>query len=282
MQLYEQGLFHLDDNINNYLPFNVVNPYYPNDAITFRMLLNHTSSLTDNFYSSINLYCWGFDCPKPLGDFLRDFFAPAGKNYSNDNFYNYKPGEKINYSNNGYVFLGYLVEVIAQKPFDIYCKENIFEPLGMTKTEWRLSNIPLNELAIPYSPLFTPSSPHYTFIDYPDGGLRTTVIDLSKFLRMMIMNGNFNGHEILKPETLMLMKQPTQEMDEDGYIYTLGLLYYKIGNFNLCGFDGGEQGVTTLMFYDPDSSVGAIVFTNTTMSYLSLITSALIQYGVKQ
>jgi CubicO group peptidase (beta-lactamase class C family) len=282
MQLYERGLFALDDDINNYLPFKVTNPNHPADAITFRMLLNHTSSLNDNFNSSINLYCWGFDCPKQLGDFLHDFFSPEGKNYSKDNFYTYKPGEKLIYSNSGYVFLGYLVEVIAQKPFDIYCKENIFGPLGMTKTEWRLSNIPLNELAIPYSALFTPSSPHYTFIDYPDGGLRTTVVDLSKFLRMIIMNGSFNEHEIIKPETVVIMKQSTNEMDMDGYTYGLGLLFINNGNLILCGHDGGEQGVTSQMFYDLNSNAGTIVFTNTTMSDLSLITNALIQYGIKQ
>jgi CubicO group peptidase (beta-lactamase class C family) len=282
MQLYDEGLFGLDDDINKYLPFHLANPNHPDDAITFRMLLNHTSSLEDNINSSINLYCWGFDCPKSLGEFLYDFFSTNGKNYSKDYFYQYKPGEKLNYSNNNYVFLGYLVELIAQKPFDIYCKENIFDPLGMKKTEWRLSNIPLDECAVLYCALFTPAHPQYTFIDYPDGGLRTTVTDLSKFLRMIIMHGSFNGHEILRPETVDLMKQTNGIKDSDGLWYGLGLLFMENGNFKLCGHDGGEQGVTTQMFYDPDSGTGAIVFTNTSMSYLNIITNSLIQYGIKQ
>ncbi|MFC2089007.1 serine hydrolase domain-containing protein, partial [Calditrichota bacterium] len=43
MQLWEQGLFQLDDDINNYLPTDilVVNPWYPNEPITFRQLLTH-------------------------------------------------------------------------------------------------------------------------------------------------------------------------------------------------------------------------------------------------
>lgn len=90
---------------------------------------------------------------------MHDFFSTDGSNYSMDNFFAYKPGEKANYSNNGYVLIGYLVEAIAQKPFDIYCKENIINPLEMKKTEWRLSNIPPDELAIPYSPLFTLNTP---------------------------------------------------------------------------------------------------------------------------
>src|ERR1700722_16192590 len=39
MQLWQQGKFKLDDNISRYLPFNVINPNYPGDSITFRMLM---------------------------------------------------------------------------------------------------------------------------------------------------------------------------------------------------------------------------------------------------
>jgi CubicO group peptidase (beta-lactamase class C family) len=35
MQLYEQGLFDLDDDVNNYLPFDLRNPNFPDDNITF-------------------------------------------------------------------------------------------------------------------------------------------------------------------------------------------------------------------------------------------------------
>ncbi len=45
MQLWEQGLFELDDDVNDYLPFNVRNPNHPDVPITFRMLLTHTSSI---------------------------------------------------------------------------------------------------------------------------------------------------------------------------------------------------------------------------------------------
>eukprot|EP01084_Bolivina_argentea_P129380 228507_1 len=50
MSLYEKGLFQLDDNINNYLPFPITNPHYPNRKITFRMLMTHTSSISDSYY----------------------------------------------------------------------------------------------------------------------------------------------------------------------------------------------------------------------------------------
>lgn len=48
MQFWEADSFDLDDNINDYLDnFQIINPYYPNDTITIRMLMTHTSSIRD-------------------------------------------------------------------------------------------------------------------------------------------------------------------------------------------------------------------------------------------
>jgi CubicO group peptidase (beta-lactamase class C family) len=283
MQLYDKGLFQLDDDINLYLPFKVVNPNHPEIPISFKMLLNHTASISDKPYASYNFYCWNFDCPTALGDFMRDYFVPSASKYSNQNFYTYKPGEQANYSNMGFALIGYLIEVIAKKPFDTYCRENIFNPLGMDKTEWRLANTPLNELAIPYSPTITSSTPHFTFPDYPNGGLRTTVLDLSKILRVIAMKGELNGERILKSETVTLMQKETSTIKRGSITFHpgLGMYYRKVGTLNLYGHSGGEQGTTTDMLLDIDTGVGAIVFTNTGTANLDIIISSLIQYANK-
>ena len=54
LQLYERGIFELDDDVNSYLPFSLRNPNYPNTPITFRLLLLHQSSLMrgGEFYKS--------------------------------------------------------------------------------------------------------------------------------------------------------------------------------------------------------------------------------------
>ena len=49
MQLWEDDLINLDEDINSYLPFNVVHPDYPNISITPKMLLTHTSGIKDNW-----------------------------------------------------------------------------------------------------------------------------------------------------------------------------------------------------------------------------------------
>ncbi|MEM9051322.1 MAG: serine hydrolase domain-containing protein, partial [Bacteroidota bacterium] len=47
MKAVENGSLKLDDNINNYLPSSVINPNYPDEVITPRMLASHTSSISD-------------------------------------------------------------------------------------------------------------------------------------------------------------------------------------------------------------------------------------------
>jgi len=47
MQLWEKGLFTLDDDVNGYLPFKAQNPRFPDVEITFRQLLTHRSSIKD-------------------------------------------------------------------------------------------------------------------------------------------------------------------------------------------------------------------------------------------
>ena len=94
MQLYEKDLLDFNDNINDYLPFKIVNPNYPDVNITFRMLLAHQSSLGD---SGIGLYLY-FSILGYPHYWLNEFLTPGGYFYNKSNWMNYPPGEKKQYS----------------------------------------------------------------------------------------------------------------------------------------------------------------------------------------
>ena len=150
MQLWEQGLFELDDNINNYLPFDVVHPDHPFFGISFKMLLSHTSGIKDNW--SVMDYYDG-DSELELGYYLEEYLTPEGQFYgSNSSFTNSAPGTIYRYSNIGAALIGYLVESISNQPFNEYCYNNIFNPLDMGNAYWFLSEISdLSQVAVPYS-----------------------------------------------------------------------------------------------------------------------------------
>ena len=149
MQLFEEDLFSLEDDIDGYLPFNINHPDYPLTPITFKMLLSHTSGIKDNW--GVMPYYDG-DSQLELSYYLNQYFTPGGEFYnSNSNFTNSAPGTNYNYSNIGAALIGLLVEEISNQPFNEYCNENIFEPLGMDNAFWLLSEIEnLDQVALPY------------------------------------------------------------------------------------------------------------------------------------
>ncbi len=277
MKLLEENSISLDDDINQYLPFSVRNPDFPNTTITYRMLLSHTSSISDNFQNNLDLDCYGADCLMTLKQFFKDVFLRNGKFFSVNNFSNKRPGTNEDYSNLASALVGYLVERISQTPFDEYCKNNIFIPLGMTKTEWRLSLTPIEELAVPYSSDIKNANPHYTFPDYPNGGLRTTVLDLSLFLRTVIQNGTLNGTNILSTASMTEMKTLQFGTTDQ----CLSFYYESINGKIVLGHSGGEKGTTTEMYFDTNTNIGVIVFNNDDDAELDNIVSLLFNYGEK-
>src|SRR6185503_748592 len=92
MHAVQEGKLSLDEDINSYLPFKVINPHSPNEKITLRQLATHTSGIMDRWSVYKDTYHYGGDTPEPLGEFLKSYFEPDGKHYSNDNFLNVKPG----------------------------------------------------------------------------------------------------------------------------------------------------------------------------------------------
>ncbi|MGB0430673.1 MAG: serine hydrolase domain-containing protein [Bacteroidia bacterium] len=278
MKLLEKNSISLDDDINDYLPYSVRNPDYTDVAITYRMLLSHTSSISDDFQNNLDLDCYGNDCSMTLEQFFNEVFLINGQFYSTNNFSNKRPGTSENYSNLASALVGFLVERISQTPFDVYCKSNIFSPLGMTKTEWRLANTPIEELAIPYSSDITGVNPHYTFPDYPKGGLRTTVLDLSRFLRVVMQNGTLNGVQIISKASMLEMK--TLQFGSSDQC--LSFYYENVNNEEVLGHSGGEKGTTTEMYYDTNTEIGVIVFNNDDDAELNNILSLLFNYGKKE
>ena len=152
MQLYEQGFFNLDDDVNNYLPFSLRNPYFPDDPITIRMVLSHSSSLlTDPF-----TYHWfNYSNPPPIlwypNPWLEEYLLPNGA-YYNDEIWDqiHPPGMYMQYANINYDIVAFLVQLLSGQLFHEYCNEHLFTPLGMTRTSFRLPDLPTDDVAFPY------------------------------------------------------------------------------------------------------------------------------------
>lgn len=265
MQLYEQGKFELDDDVSNYLPFTLRNPHFPDEPITFRMLLAHQSSLASDDPAGIWAYIPGeveiAGYPYP---WLAEYLQPNGSLYRPQAWSDAAPGAQMLYANVGFGLLGYLVEMLSGQSFEEYCQEHIFAPLGMKNTSFLLTGLNLSNIARPYVlqdgrffPLF-----HYDRIYDAAGGLRTTVLDLSRFLIAHMSGGVYGKTRILERATVQEMQTIQFPSDSYNFQYGLGFQIWKTAGGTYVGHTGGLYGVSTMMKFRRGDDTGIIFFTN--------------------
>jgi len=263
LQLYERGLFDLDDDVSEYLPFDLKNPKYPNVNITFRMLLAHQSSLTKaKFTFPIYFTFLGYSF-----DWLDEYLLPNGGIYDEDAWLDVPPGEEYCYSDIDFGILGYLVENLSNQSFNDYCKEHIFQPLNMTNTSFELGDFKYSNLAVPYFwvPGFYIPLPHINTgsVCIPAGGLRTSISDLSHYLIAHINNGVYNDKQILKNETIELMHSVQYPNSFEGnYRYGLGWMIWNSTDDIYGGHIGMIIGGRAEMWYRQSDKTGVIYFWN--------------------
>jgi CubicO group peptidase (beta-lactamase class C family) len=263
LQAAEAGLFALDDDVNGVLPFRVGNPVHPDVPITVRQLLTHTSSIRDNWTILLDSYVQG-DATMPLGRFLRRYLTREGADWSPNNFYAFGPGRSYRYANMGASLAAYLVEAASGIGFDAWCERRIFAPLGMDLAGWHLEGLPRGRIAMPYSWSgekngYVPFG-QYGYPDYPDGQLRTTAPQLARHLAMVMGGGRWHDRRLLSGATVRELRRDQIPELEPGQ----GLIWFELprGDRTLFGHDGGDDGVSTVSFFDPREDVGVVALAN--------------------
>ena len=276
MKLWEDGEFGIDENISDYLPFDVINPNQPGEIITFRHLLTHTSGINDNWF--VMPYYPG-DSPIPLNEYLENYLTPGEQYYyPNLNFHNWPPGTDYSYCNNAVALAGYLAQQIRQLPFEVFCREFIFYPLDMNETEWFLADLDTADIALPYyySGGSYTSYGHFGYSDYPSGQLRTSASQLASFLTMFMSGGMHGANRILYQSTIdTMMTIQFPEVDD-----SQGLIWYtfQLGGRTLWGHSGGDQGVSTDMYFCPEENSGVIALNNGE-TYMYELVDAMFDYA---
>ncbi len=226
MQLYEKGYFELDDDVSNWLPFDLKNPRHPDVNITFRMLLAHESSIAS---CGVKFYFYFYLMNYPH-TWLKEYLMPGGSIYSRHVWKNYAPGEGCCYSNINFDILGLIIERISNESFGQYCEEHIFKPLNMSSTSFDLQDIDGARLAVPYiwlagryirTPIFD--------WDFACGGGKSTVVDLSHYLIAHMNGGVYNGVRILNDSSIREIHRIQYPETPD----TGGGVYHGFGWFSM-------------------------------------------------
>jgi CubicO group peptidase (beta-lactamase class C family) len=223
MQLYERGLFQLNDPVHRVIPAwrdhrvyvsgegeNIVTRA-PARPMTFRHVLSHTAGLSyggsehpvDKVYQALAIN-------RSKGETLQTFIDKLAKVPLH-----FAPGERWMYSYATDV-CGHLVEALSGEPLDRYFQNHIFGPLGMTDTAFSVAPEKIDRFAANYQRKRDKS---LELIDDPErstyarppsflsggGGLTGTAADYLRFCEMLRNRGDLDGERIIGSRTLDLM-----------------------------------------------------------------------------
>lgn len=304
MKAQEMGKLHLNDNINDYLPFKIYNPNFPNENITIQQLANHTSSILDGdsydrtyifknrippFYNDFvdnelktEVKTWvelvNDNEMMPLAEFIKKQYVKDQIWYNKEqNFSNNHPGSTYKYSNMGANIAAYILEETTGEDYAEFIKKHILEPLQMKNSGWRGKNYdPKNNSTLYW---YGYPMPDGDLITYPDGNLMSNVIDYGKFLSTMIRGYEGEDNLLTTESYKEMMKDPVSSDFRKGVFWTVDS--EKIGH------SGSDLGLLSHAYFLKENGIGIIVFVNTSdtengMIEVRDIYRTLLKYAKKQ
>ncbi len=227
MMLYERGLFHLDDPVEEFIPafkdMQVLRPQArsiddtepANSKMTIHNLLTHMSGMTYGFNEGL-LGAHYTDAKMDFGPTRGSLESQIEKLAAMPLLFN--PGERWNYGVSTDV-IGRLVEVISGQDLRTYFHENIFDPLGMVDTDFGIPAEKIDRYSTAYGvneagkSIVMDSRTKSAFqrenvVCYSGGGgLISTAADYLKFAEMIRKLGEYDGGHLLGSRTVDFMTQ---------------------------------------------------------------------------
>jgi uncharacterized protein YbbC (DUF1343 family)/CubicO group peptidase (beta-lactamase class C family) len=264
MRLIEEGRIRLNDPVASFIPgFE----RYGKQDITVRHLLTHVSGLRPDV---------------DLGDPWEGYETAI--DLARDEVPTAPPGAVFVYSDINFFLLGDIVLRVSGEPLDRYARRTIFEPLGMTDTEFNPAASKRSRIAptercdtMGSWPCNTPDAPVLRGVVHDPtarrmggvaghAGLFGTARDLSRFAQMLAGGGRLGTVRVLTPPTVAKMSTPATPAgmaavrglgwDIDSQFSTNRGELFPIGSFGHTGFTG------TSLWVDPVSKLYVVFLSN--------------------
>ncbi|GEO07669.1 serine hydrolase [Segetibacter aerophilus] len=239
LRLASEGKLSLKDTLSKYFP-----EYQYAKKITIENLLNHVSGIynyTQNADFMQNHVTeplsqtsfWGMIKDKPL---------------------NFEPGSNYNYSNSGYLILGYLIEKVTGQPYERVARKYLFEPAGMTHSGFDFTHLASPVKSVGYMALTkdakTPAPIVDSTVAFSAGAIYSTVHDLYNW------NTALNSGKIIQKKNLEKAYTPYKQ--KYGYGFGIDSVFGK----RLISHGGGIHGFVSDLAYVPEDKVSVVLLSN--------------------
>ena len=246
--LAQQGKLSLDDDVRKHVP--EVRDY--GTPITIRHLLNHTSGLRD----------WGSvagiaGAPRGSRAYTHAHVLDI---VSRQKALNYKPGAAYSYTNTGYNRLAIIVDRVSGMPFAEFTRTQLFEPIGMRRTQWRDDYTRVvKDRAVAYEPRredgFAMDMPFENV--HGNGGLLTTVGDLLLWTENL-ETGKVGGPAFLREMHRQAILTSGREID-----YASGIRVARYNDVAEVSHTGTTGGYRAFLARYPQQRVAVALLCNT-------------------
>jgi CubicO group peptidase (beta-lactamase class C family) len=250
-----------DDKVSKYLPeFRLYNPYVSED-VTIRDLVSHRVGL-DTFSGDLLWYETTYKEDEILRRLrylqpVRGFRAGFG------------------YQNLMFIAAGRIIEKVSGRTWGQFVTERILQPLGMNRTTTTIRDLKDNA-AFPHNE--SGGKLRVLHRGNVDGaaaaaGLNSSVSDLTKWIRLQLGKGEFEGKRIFSQKTAWEMHQPavilpiseaaSRNMPSRHFnLYALGWNVFDYQGRKIVTHSGGLDGMLSRTVLIPEENTGFVILTN--------------------
>lgn len=181
------------------------------------------------------------------------------------------------YQNSLFLWAAALVENATGKSWENNLQQRIFRPLGMINSSSDLESFQQAEdVAFPHiisngTAKTLPMEEKFlgTYYIYgPSGGINSNIIDMTKWLRLQMNNGTYDGKQIINESSMVYMHTPKTIVGTtpitDGYMtyYGQGWAYQEFEPYPIVWHNGEPIGHKSMIAFMPQANVGIVVLSN--------------------
>ena len=258
--LVDRGKINWDDKVIDFLPSFQMYDTYVTKEITIRDLVTHRSGLAT--FSGDILWLGSTYNSKEVIKRAK-FLKPTSSFRS-----------KYGYQNIMFSVAGEIIPVVTDTIWSDYIKAHFFNPLGLNRTTTSIDEMKnLGNFAFPHK---YENDKLTTFKDFysietvaPAGAINSNVNDMSKWIRLQLKKGKFNGKQIFSERQANEMwsnQTPIENMN-----YGLGWFIRYWNGKKLLNHGGGMPGMISDVSIIPEENFGLVILSNSETGMVTAI-----------